>query len=61
MIINEQEKREKVECPICDKPSNWVTDEHCYCMECCKEFDPITGKIYRIGEDGRLIRIKGNN
>lgn len=49
--------RESVACPICGTPSNWVTDKHCFCMECYIEFNPKMGKCYRIDEYGRLTSI----
>lgn len=47
-------KREAERCPICGTKSNWVTDVHCYCCECCFEFNPKTQVIYKIDMNGKL-------
>ena len=42
-------------CPVCgSKNTNKISLSNRYCVDCCIEFDRITGKAYIIEYDGEL-------
>lgn len=42
-------------CPICGMTSGKVSDHYYYCPECCVEFNPNTGKLYKLSANGQRI------